>query len=271
MSEIAIFENAAFGNVRVIMREGEPWFVASDVARALGYANPTKAIRDHCKYAELLKENESGPLVKSPFGIKVIPESDVYALIFRSNLPTAEDFRRWLCGEVLPAIRKHGGYLTRNLIEQILADPDYALQLVSRLAQERKANIALQARVDGLENALERNRGKLRIGESFSRGHACMSLAEAARELRQMVAGVEIGEKRLFKWLRKAGYLLKQKIGPRHVNLPTQLALERGLIKSERRQTISRHGYPVFYDVAVITRKGLEHFAYLFDCGNLHY
>lgn len=95
------------------MREGEPWFVANDIAKALGYSIPKDAVAQHCKYAELLKGGDSPPLTNSPRGINITPESDVYALIFRSNLPQAEDFRRWVCEEVLPSIRKTGKYAVK--------------------------------------------------------------------------------------------------------------------------------------------------------------
>ncbi len=108
--DIAIFQNPAFGSIRSIMRGGEPWFVANDVAAALGYAWPKNAVADHCKYAELFKGGDLPPLTESPHGITIIPEADLYALIFRSNLPKAEQFRDWVYSEVLPSIRKTGKY-----------------------------------------------------------------------------------------------------------------------------------------------------------------
>lgn len=107
---IALFSNPEFGSVRGFMRNGEPWFVALDVATALGYGNPSRSVQDHCKYVELLKTTSGVGLEIPPRGLLVIPESDVYALIFRSNLPKAEGFRRWVCEEVLPSIRKTGSY-----------------------------------------------------------------------------------------------------------------------------------------------------------------
>lgn len=107
-----VFTSKEFGEVRVVMRDGEPWFVASDVARALGYAVPGKAVIDHCKKVNkfsLISKTESrqGPPVPP---LNIIPESDVYRLVMRSKLPTAEKFQDWVCGEVLPSIRRHGRY-----------------------------------------------------------------------------------------------------------------------------------------------------------------
>ena len=106
MTDIKIFEREEFGSVRVVMRDDEPWFVARDVAIALGYADPADAVQRHCK-----KVNDSNmgvsPMVPSP---KIIPESDVYRLVMRSNLPNAEKFQDWVVEEVLPSIRKSGSY-----------------------------------------------------------------------------------------------------------------------------------------------------------------
>ena len=125
MNGLMLFEKESFGKVRAIMRDGEPWFVANDVAVALGYVDPKQAVRDHCKYAELLKGVLSTPLTDSPRGIFVIPEADVYALIFRSNLPKAEEFRRWVYEEVLPSIRKTGSYAVQGT-QGTSALPDFS-------------------------------------------------------------------------------------------------------------------------------------------------
>ncbi len=108
--DVMVLQNAAFGSIRSIMREGEPWFVANDVAAALGYVRPKDAVATHCKYAKLFKGGDLPPLTESPHGITIIPEADLYALIFRSNLPKAEQFRDWVYSEVLPSIRKTGKY-----------------------------------------------------------------------------------------------------------------------------------------------------------------
>lgn len=98
--------------IRTIVIDGEPWFVARDVAEALGYAKPQNAVSAHCKYPKLFNGPESGRLTDSPRGITIIPERDVYRLISRSELPAAEKFEEWVYGEVLPSIRKTGSYGT---------------------------------------------------------------------------------------------------------------------------------------------------------------
>ena len=100
--------------IRTIVRDGQPWFVANEVAGVLGYADKKQAVRDHCKYAELLKGVESKLLTSSPYGITVIHERDVYRLIMRSKLPSAERFEDWVVSEVLPSIRRTGSYSVQS-------------------------------------------------------------------------------------------------------------------------------------------------------------
>lgn len=136
-SEVTQFTNKTFGSVRAFVRNGEPWFVANDVANALGYSDPNDAVRKHCKYTELLKTGESPVLTNSPRGINVIPESDVYALIFRSALPAADAFRRWVCEEVLPSIRKTGQYSAQQEMKALppLQDKVSAARIIFETAQ----------------------------------------------------------------------------------------------------------------------------------------
>lgn len=110
MNELKVFVKEEFGSVRAVIHDGEPWFGASDIARALGYSDADDAVRRHCNYTKLFKPGEMPGLEIGPRGMHFIPESDVYALIFGSNLPSAQAFRAWVCEEVLPSIRKTGAY-----------------------------------------------------------------------------------------------------------------------------------------------------------------
>lgn len=135
MDDIQIFKNEVFGEVRVAGTNEEPLFCAKDVATALGYSDTADAIQRHCK---------SGKKVFCPHkngmggtNMVYIPEKDVYRLIMRSNLPNAEQFQDWVCDEVLPSIRKHGGYLTPDKIEEVLSDPDTIIRLAMQLKDEQ--------------------------------------------------------------------------------------------------------------------------------------
>ena len=144
-----IFENKEFGKVRVTEYNGAPWFVASDVAKALGYERPADAVNIHCKKANKITQYCDSPdRVKTPpINLNIIPESDVYRLVMRSNLPGAERFQDWVVEEVLPAIRKHGGYLTPTQLEEALLNPDVLIRLATQLKEEREARVQAEARV----------------------------------------------------------------------------------------------------------------------------
>lgn len=138
MDELKIFNNAEFGTVRTLEINGEPWFVGKDVAEILGYSNPQKAIRDHVD-SEDRTVNESFT-VNGTKGT-LVNESGLYSLILSSKLPTAKNFKRWVTAEVLPAIRKHGMYA----VDELLNNPDIAIQAFTALKEERAKNKALEA------------------------------------------------------------------------------------------------------------------------------
>lgn len=144
MNELKIFENPAFGQVRIVEREGEPWFVGKDVAQALGYANPSKAILDHVddedKAFQMLEvaDSQNGNLVKTA----IITESGLYSLVLSSKLPTAKAFKRWITSEVIPSIRKNGGYIAGQAElspEELMAR---ALMVAQKTLAERDARIS---------------------------------------------------------------------------------------------------------------------------------
>lgn len=141
MNEVQIFNNEEFGQVRIVEIEGKPYFVGKDVANALGYSNPRDAILRHCK-GVVKHDNfkEGGQL------IALITEGDMYRLITHSKLESAERFEDWVFDEVLPAIRKHGIYATDNVIDNILNNPDFGIQLLTKLKEERVARAEAERR-----------------------------------------------------------------------------------------------------------------------------
>lgn len=148
----AVFENAAFGSVRVVMREGEPWFVASDVAKALGFVNPSDAVNRHCKKSVKTPFNVIHEDGNNPVQVNIIPESDLYRLIMRSNLPTAEAFQDWVTEEVLPSIRKTGQYsvaVPKTLPEALRA---YADEVERRVCVEKELAIEQEAHANTKEH-----------------------------------------------------------------------------------------------------------------------
>ena len=139
MQEIQIFNNAEFGSVRTLEVNGEPYFVGKDVAEILGYERPTKAISDRVDEEdkdEVPIQDSIGRMQNTP----VINESGLYSLILSSKLPTAKKFKHWVTSEVLPSIRKHGAYMTPQVIEQTLTNPDFLIQLATTLKNEQEKN-----------------------------------------------------------------------------------------------------------------------------------
>lgn len=140
MNHVEIFKSPEFGSVRVIEENGKYLFCGTDVARALGYAIPTKAVNTHCKGVSKMEAPTNGGIQKLLF----IPEGDVYRLIVHSKLPSAERFEQWVFDEVLPSIRKHGAYMTKEKLWEVATSPEALLKLCTDLLAEREENAALR-------------------------------------------------------------------------------------------------------------------------------
>ena len=140
MNELQIFQNSEFGEIRTIEKDGEPWFVGKDVAEILGYANASKAVSTHVDDEDKtfimldIADSQNGNLLVGQSKTTIINESGLYSLVLSSKLPTAKKFKRWVTGEVIPSIRKHGMYATQSTVEQMLADPDTAIRLLSEIS-----------------------------------------------------------------------------------------------------------------------------------------
>lgn len=141
MNELQIFENAEFGSVRAVEENGAVYFCGSDVAKALGYANPRKALADHCKGVTKRDTLTDGGNQEMSF----IPEADLYRLVFGSKLPSAERFTDWVVEYVLPSIRKHGAYMTPQTLDQMISSPEFGIRLLTELKAEQDKNRTLQA------------------------------------------------------------------------------------------------------------------------------
>lgn len=198
MNELKIFENPEFGKVRVIAQNGDPWFGASDVAKALGYRDTDSAVRAHCNYAKLFKPGDMPGLEIGPRGMCFIPESDMYALIFGSKLPQAVAFRAWVCEEVLPSIRKTGGYGTVALPN--FSDPVEAARAWADKEEQRR--LEEHAKLMALET-IEVQKPLVQIAEERIDKKGCFSITDVNRSL-----GLKRGE--ITKWAKDKGYLHKR-------------------------------------------------------------
>ncbi len=154
MNELEIFKNPEFGEVRTVVIQNEPYFLGKDVAEILGYERGTKAVRDHVDdedIDEIPIQDSIGRQRITPF----INESGLYSLILSSKLPEAKKFKRWITSEVIPSIRKHGAYATDEVIEKVLESPEFGIQLLTNLKNEREKNKELSAELAQKSNLIE--------------------------------------------------------------------------------------------------------------------
>nr|UVM99734.1 MAG: antirepressor protein KilAC domain protein [Bacteriophage sp.] len=194
-SEIQTFN---FNNalIRTLTDEnGDPWFVAKDVCDVLGYTNASKAISDHVDPEDKLNNESLSSLGQR--GGWLVNESGLYSLILSSKLPTAKEFKRWVTHDVLPSIRKHGIYATETTIDQILANPDFGIRLLTDLKNERAKRIQAENQIKELEP-------KAKALEDFTNVPDALLVRDAAKLLSN--AGTPIGEKKLREWLNRYGW-----------------------------------------------------------------
>lgn len=247
MADLQIFENEQFGQVRSIQINNEPYFVGKDVAEILGYSNTPKAIRDHIDNEDKLTER----IVLSGQNREtiLINESGLYSLILSSKLPKAKEFKHWVTSEVLPSIRRHGAYMTADTIDKVLQDPDFGIRLLSELKSEREERRRLEAEA-------EKNQPKVLFADSVSASHTSILIGELAKLIKQN--GVDIGQKRLFEWLRNNGYLIKRKGTDR--NMPTQKSMEMGLFEVKETAISHSDGHTSVSKTTKVTGKGQVYF-----------
>ena len=214
MQELQIFKNEEFGEVRTVAIDNEPWFVGKDIAEALGYSDTNKAVAMHVENEDKKLNDKTSPSFGQR-GATLINESGLYALIFGSKLESAKRFKHWVTSEVLPAIRKTGGY-----------------QMQAPQGKELLALAVLEAQktIEEQTAQIERMRPKEIFADAVATSHTAILIGDLAKLLKQN--GVETGQKRLFVWMREHGYLIKRKGAD--WNMPTQKSMEMGLFEVKR-------------------------------------
>lgn len=247
MNELKVFQNSQFGDLEILTVDGKEWFPAVRVAEILGYTNPHKAVRDHTK--------EKGVTIRSVLSKggkqnkKFIDEGNLYRLITRSKLPQADEFEEWVFEEVLPSIRKHGLYATDNVIENTLNNPDYIINILTEYKKEKEHNLVLEQQV-------KENKPKVLFADSVAGSDNSILVGELAKLLKQN--GVDIGQNRLFKWLRNNGYLIK-KSGESY-NLPTQRSMDLEILDIKKRVINNPDGSSKITRTPKVTGKGQQYF-----------
>lgn len=250
MNELKIFENAAFGAVRVVDVNGEPWFVARDVCECLELTNTSQTL-------SYLDDDEKGITTNDTPGgaqeMSIVSEAGLYSLILRSRKPEAKAFKRWITHEVLPAIRRHGAYLTPDMVEKVISDPDTIIRLATDLKTEREKRQALEAQAAA-------DRPKVVFAESIEVAKTSILVGEMAKLIKQ-ATGYDIGQNRFFDWLWDSGYLHK---GGSQRNMPTQRSIEAGWMEIKEGVRIGSGGECYITRTTKITGKGQIYFINFF-------
>jgi prophage antirepressor-like protein len=223
-TNIQIFNNSRFGEVRVVEVEGKTYFVGSDVAKSLGYTNTSKAISDHCKGVTKRYIPTNGGMQE----MNIISEGDIYRLAAKSELPGAGEFESWVFDEVLPSIRKHGGYLTAQKLEEALLNPDTIIQLATNLKEGRQKRLVAEKQVAALKPKAEFMDKVMDCGQKIDIGQAAKIL------------GLPFGRNTLFKKLREKHIFFSNR------NEPKQEYVDRKYFEL-REQWIDRENHDGFY------------------------
>lgn len=247
MSEVRVFDNAEFGAVRTVLMDGEPWLVGKDVAIALGYAEPRSAISK-----KVDSEDKGVAEMETPSGkqeMTIINESGLYSLVMSSKLESAKRFKRWVTSEVLPSIRKHGGYIAG---QETMSDDELlakALMVAQNKIAERDALIQKQ------REQIEADKPKVLFSNAVAASKTSILVGELAKLICQN--GHQIGQKRLFQWMRDKGYLLKYGTS---YNMPAQRYIEQGLFEIKERAIQNPDGSCRLTRTTLVTGKGQIYF-----------
>ena len=249
MNELQIF-NYNGNEVRTIQKDGEPWWVLKDVCNVLDLSDTNKT-------AERLDVDELTRIKFVAGGqnreMLCINESGLYNVILRSDKPEAKPFRKWVTSEVLPSIRKHGAYMTPQKIEEALLNPDTIIKLATNLKAEREKRMEL-------ERQAEKDKPLVTFANSVSVAKASILVGELAKLLKQN--GIEMGQNRLFTWMRENGYLISRKGAD--YNMPTQRSMEMELFEIKLTTISHGDGHTSLNKTPKVTGKGQIYFINLF-------
>ena len=242
MNELKVFEKAEFGQMRAIEKDGEPWFVGKDVADMLGYRNARDAISKH------VDDEDKGVAKCDTLGgsqdLAIINESGLYSLILSSKLPDAKKFKRWVTAEVIPSIRKHGGYIAG---QENMSDEE----LIAR------ALMVAQHKIEERDKQIEVMKPKALFADAVSASKSSILIGDLAKLLKQN--GYDIGQNRLFEKLRNEGFLVKGKHRSDR-NMPTQHSMDMGLFEIKETTITHSDGHTSVSKTVKVSGKGQVYF-----------
>ena len=208
MNELQIFKSPEFGEIRTITKNGEPWFLAADVCRALEIINTTDAVKR-------LEEDEKARLNLGLRGgdTNMVNEYGLYSLVLASRKPEAKQFKRWITHDVIPAIRKHGGYLTPEKVEEALLNPDTIIKLATSLKAEREKNVRLQTENVKQRQIIGELKPKADYTDIILNNHGLVTITQIAkdygmsgRQLNRVMADFGVQYKQSGQWLLYSKY-----------------------------------------------------------------
>ena len=239
MNEVQLF-NFENHEVRSLLINSEPWFVGKDVAEVLGYKNQNDALVKHVD-----DEDKDTIAIRDSIGrnrnTPIINESGLYSLVLSSKLPSAKKFKRWVTSEVLPALRKTGQYQVKELSgSELMA----------------KALIEAQSVLAAKDKQIEEMKPKVVFADAVATSHTSILVGELAKILKQN--GIDMGQKRLFAWLRENGYLIKRQ--GTDYNMPTQKAMDLGLFEIKEGSYVNGSGVNITTKTPKVTGKGQQYF-----------
>lgn len=239
MNELQTF-NFEENKVRSLLIDNEPWFVGKDVADILGYQNGSRDINRHVD-EEDRQNYQNGTSEINNRGMTIINESGLYSLVLSSKLPSAKKFKRWVTSEVLPALRKTGQYQVKELSgSELMA----------------KALIEAQSVLAAKDKQIEEMKPKVVFADAVATSHTSILVGELAKILKQN--GIDMGQKRLFAWLREKGYLIKRQ--GTDYNMPTQKAMDLGLFEIKEGSYVNGSGVNITTKTPKVTGKGQQYF-----------
>lgn len=247
MNQLQVFNNTEFGQVRTMVIDGSPWFVAKDVCECLDINNSRQALArldSDEKNSVILNDGTPGNPEKG-----IVNEYGLYSLVLSSRKPSAKAFKRWITHEVIPAIRKHGAYMTGETLEQALTSPDFLIRLATELKTEQEARRLA-------EQKIEADKPKVLFADSVAASHGSILVGELAKLLNQN--GIDIGQNRLFNWLRENGYLICRK--GTDYNMPTQRSMEMQLFNIKETAITHSDGHVSISKTVKVTGKGQVYF-----------
>lgn len=246
---IQIFCNPQFGEIRTTLTaDNKPMFCLADVCKALELTNPAM-VKSRLSAKGI--SNADTPTAGGVQSMIYINEANLYKCIFQSRKPEAEKFQDWVYEEVLPAIRKHGAYMTPAAIEQAITNPDFIIQLATSLKEERIKRLNAEAESEAQKQKIEADAPKVLFAEAVAESPSACLVSELAKILTQN--GYQIGQNRLFKKLRDEGYLGRY---GQYRNIPQQKYVEQGLFSIKKETWTSPSGTKYAASTTIVTGKG---------------